>query len=712
MSDLTGNDLVLHAQLRDELSQPLRGVRRELERTTRSVSEQRDALGRNVRVGRDFERGLSGIGRTASGTTRNVGDLHRGLLSMSSSLGGSVARGIRTGTLALGALGAAAGVFGLRSASQLETGRIQLEALTGSAEEAGRVFEFLKQLDPVVPFDIGQLQQATVQLSSAGIAGDALQATLRGVTDVAAATADPGQALARTTRALAQMSSAGTVLAEELNQLVDAGVAVGPAMQQAYGMTMAEFRKAQQGGGANLAPDAFFEALFGMRAGTAERVATETLTGLWSGVKSRITLRLADSASPFVTTLKDQLPALEEGVGGLLETVGPPLFTFLGDLTRTGTKLLPIIGPPLEALASGVGMLLGAAGPGLAALTPLGEQLSASIGELVTELVPVMPDLVDLFIALVGVAPEFIGLLADMVPLVGPVARLATALLAYEPVTDVMAGLLLVLLGYRAVAGLVGGLQAFAAALGYVGTQATVAGTQAQVAQGRFAGLGRTAGIVGGVGGAIAVGSLAKSQGKKGSLGEDLALVGTGTATGAAIGSIVPGLGTAIGAGGGAAVTGGYAIARRIFGDVPMAPGAAAGHGAAMAMLGGGAGLQVTSGLRGFGVRGADSKHLTGQAVDVAGSGLGRYMSAVRSLGGAAKMHGNHAHTEWGDTPMAPRAMSLAGGGGAPVSVTFTGPINGIPDLRAAIWQVWAELDREREERARSSLRGRDPWRS
>lgn len=556
---MADDDLLIRARLRDELSGPLRQVERRIENTARATRRlSKVANG-------ELHQGLSRVGRGVSSLSGHLSKADGWLRNASRSAGQLATRvGVTlAGGLAAGA--AAATFFGLKAAQNLELSRVALEGLTGSAAGAEEAFAFLKEVDPKAPFDIGQLALVYQQLANSGIAGAELKATLQGVIDVAAFTPDR---LGDISYAVMQIRGSSKLLTQDLRQLNSAGVNVSGALDQAFGITFGQFLE-QAEKGADFASAPFLEALFGLTTGRAEKVATETLTGLLSGVRSRIMLELSDAANPLMQSLKANLPSIEAGITSVIRVLAPPLIEVGGVLLDLVVRALPLLAPVLGALASGVSMLATAAGPAFLGMAPVMDELALAIGELVTELVPVMPALVDAFVALVGVFPVFVGLLADLVPLLSPLAGLVSTLLGFDAVRVVAAGLLGVLLGYRVLAGIVGTLYQFAAGIGAINAQAAAGGA---VGPGGAAGGARGPGrLIGGalglVGGGVGMFSGIQSGQQNGvTAGGILSGAGGGAMVGATLGSIVPGVGTGIGALAGGVVGGGAALLSGMFG--------------------------------------------------------------------------------------------------------------------------------------------------
>jgi tape measure domain-containing protein len=541
--------------MRDELSRPLAGVRREL------VATQMAARRLGHVAGRDAAGGLLRTERATGRLRTMLGNAHGRVLSMSSALGRTLVRGATAAAVALGAASAAATFFGLKAASTLENGLVALESLTGSAEKAQSVFSMLKELDVEVPFDLAQMQHAAVALISIGTPLSDLREQLVGISNITAGTADPQQSFSRIVRAITQMRSLGRVSAEELNQLVDAGVGVARFIPEAFGMSLQEARDKMERGH-DFDPELLINAMFGSTEGFAAR-AQQTLTGMLSSLRSTVMVEMSDASSPLLEAVKGGLPEITEGIRTMLREVAPPLVSLGVTLLGLVTRALPILAPLLGVLAQSVEMLATAGAPMLLELEPVIAEIGVALQELTRELLPVMPDLVRLFIALLRVLPAFLSVLTELIPSISALAGFAATLLEYEGVAEVLGVLLTVLLGYRALSAIVGTLYAFAGGLTAV----------------NMAGAGGAAGGLGGVGGAAGKAGIGRFLGPAAlgitgagtayggaKSGNSLATVGGAGLTGAALGSVVPGVGTVLGGLGGLAVGGGFEIARNVFG--------------------------------------------------------------------------------------------------------------------------------------------------
>lgn len=466
---MADEQVTVRMELRDLLSRPLREVRREAAATTTVLQrmlrvDDRSTLGRVV----------GGIGQLTSGLRNLDGPLRRASEGLTSLTG----RAIKWASIGLTAMAAATTRFGLQTASTFEQTRIAFDGFLGSAEAGREMFEYLQNLNLRTPFELGDVTGAARQLLGFGFAAGETKDLLGSVVNAAAGLGAGAEGLQRIILNLGQVRAAGVVTGRELRDFATLGFPGYELVADILGKTREEIRA--MGDDARVGADEFIAAVISQQgplqrfAGMAEQ-QMNSLSGLWSNFKDALQVRLADAASPLVSGLKELMPQLTTLVGEGMDKLAPPLMRLGVTLTETLVNTLPIIEPVLTAIATGASRLLDAMGPAFKALEPVGAELGQSIGRLVTALVPVMPDLVEAFVGLVGVLPEFVDLLSALVPLVAPIADVVAKLLGFEPVQGVLAGLLATLLGYRALAGVVGVVARMAGALRGLATAQTLA---------------------------------------------------------------------------------------------------------------------------------------------------------------------------------------------------------------------------------------------
>lgn len=298
----TTQELLVRAALQDRVSNGMRRIRGEVDATDRSVKRLSSAEN-NAAMKR------------LTDSTGNFAD----------KVGGFVVGAAKRGALAVGALGAAATIFGLKSASSFEQSRISFDTLLGSTEKGGRLFAQLQQINVRTPFDLGQISQATQLLLRFGVSGDKVLPVLHGIIDAASLSGDPGANLSRIALAVGQISSQGRLLGQDARQLAEAGIEVYSVYAKRLGITVAQARKLGEQGklDAKIILDAIANETDGLerfRGGAA--ALSGTLYGQFSNLKDKISYVLAGATSPLAGFLKDRIGDVNDYLDGVNDRIG------------------------------------------------------------------------------------------------------------------------------------------------------------------------------------------------------------------------------------------------------------------------------------------------------------------------------------------------------------------------------------------------------
>lgn len=555
-------EAVLRAALRDELSRPLAGVRAELASTRREL----ESLSRTSTLSRGP---LGSLGGSFGSLSKQVQSADSALRSSSSTLRGWAGDATKATTYGVGALTAAAGVFGVKASASFEQSRIAFGALLGDVDRGNRLFSELQGYNLSTPFDLPQVASATQTLLQFGFAGGQVMDVLKSIGDVASTGANPSESLERIAFAIGQIRTAGVLRAQDLNQLVQAGFPAYELVGQLSGLKGQGLRDAMQTGDLNVTADQFIGALTSMQGPLAGRQGAaakqnKTLFGQFSNFGDTLRMQLSTAMQPLATELEKELGPFSDQVGKLLATIGPDINNLLMMLLHGVEALLPVLTPVLDAMLHGVGEFLTALGPSLAGMAPLGGQLGAAIGELFRELAADAPDLGRALVNLAGVLPDLVRVLDDLLPLLDGFARIVGGM----PV-GVLDAVLVTLLGFSALSSVVRTVYGMAEAMYVLAGAQTVLGRSGGL--GAAGGLGGTAGklgkglgVAGGVvaGGGLLAGGLSSGSG----WGGDLSTIGGAGILGATIGSVVPGVGTLVGGGIGLGVGGAVAGGRHLLG--------------------------------------------------------------------------------------------------------------------------------------------------
>lgn len=213
---------------RDLNLQRLRNARETID----NISKRESALlTKRKRDAREFERVLDRVKRSYEGLER------------------SAIRFASIGFLGVvGGVGVASRYF-IDAAVQIDTARNSLIAFTGSAEEADRRLQRLRNLARLPGISFEGASRAAIQLEGVGLEAARAERLIRGVGNALALVGNTD--LSPAIRAISQIISRGEVLQEEINQLVEATPIASRALTQEFGTTLAENIRSQLTSGAD-----------------------------------------------------------------------------------------------------------------------------------------------------------------------------------------------------------------------------------------------------------------------------------------------------------------------------------------------------------------------------------------------------------------------------------------------------------------------------
>lgn len=547
------DELILRAALRDELSRPLAGVRHELMAT-------RMELDRLSTAGRSAPSGLTPLVGSLGGLQGSLRSVDSTLLSLSSSMRSAFAGAIRDTTYGVGALTAAAGFFGIKSAASFQQSRIAFGALLNDTERGNQLFSELQQYNLATPFNLPQVAQATQTLLQFGFAGDQVMGVLKSIGDVAATAADPSEALNRIAFAVGQIRTAGVLRAQDLNQLVQAGFPAYELVGKLSGLSGEQLRDSMQTGDLNVDAEQFITALTSMTGPLAGRkgaaaLQNQTLLGQLSNFGDTIRMSLSESMQPLATFLQHELEPFSQTLEHLLDAIGPDINRVLELIIKGGERALPIVEPILAAMLHGVGDFMVALGGSLDELAPLGGDVGAAIGDLFVSLGDHAPEIAHALVDLVRVLPDLIGLFGDLVPFLDVIVRFLTFILDSDAGREIFAGLLIVLMGYSALSGIAKSVVTFAAALDVLSaSRVRLAEAEALSGGGGIGGVGRAGRLariarfgVGAIGGGVAISGAVNESQHGVSWGSAASTIGGAAAAGSVFGPFGAGAGALLG---------------------------------------------------------------------------------------------------------------------------------------------------------------------
>ena len=286
---------------------------------------------------------------------------------MNSAFGGAaldLSKGIVAGAAAAGAAIGGLGVYAVKLASQMENTKIAFTTMLGSAEKAGAFIKDLQNFAAKTPFEFKGLTESASQMMAYGIAAKDVIPTLTAVGNAVAAVGGGQDKIARVTTALGQMYAKGTVQAEEMRQLTEAGIPAWELLAKTLNtdvsgaMDMVSKRQVDAANG-----------VAGLVAGMNERFGgmmekqSKTVTGAFSNLMDGLEVAAISAGTKISESLN--LAGVLSGLADKIDQVNQVIQKGggIGDVLKT---LIPSeLQPAIIAVA---GALMGAMVPGLVAM--------------------------------------------------------------------------------------------------------------------------------------------------------------------------------------------------------------------------------------------------------------------------------------------------------------------------------------------------------
>lgn len=238
---------------------------------------------------------------------------------------------VGAGQAAVG-LGVAALATGVSYNSLQQSSRAALTTILGSAEAANAQMDRLDTFAKTSPFSKQVWITAQQQMLGFGVQAQKVIPTLTAINDTVAAVGGNNQTVAELSYIFAQISAAGKITAEDLNQFGQRGVDAATLIGSQMGMTGKEIREAITDGSLDAT-----DALDALAAGMGEKFggAAANVKNTWSGAVDRIKAAWRDMSSiiadPFVgkegggaavqwaNSLADTMRTLQSKVGPIMQ---------------------------------------------------------------------------------------------------------------------------------------------------------------------------------------------------------------------------------------------------------------------------------------------------------------------------------------------------------------------------------------------------------
>lgn len=285
---------------------------------------------------------------------------------------GSIAKtGLKVTATAIGAVSGAFGaavLSGVKYNSQMEQYITSFGTMLGSAEEATKLVNNLKEMGAKTPFETSDLAKASQTLLAFGTSAENLLPTLQMLGDVSQGNKERFDSL---TLAFAQVGSAGKLSGQDLLQFVNAGFNPLNEISKMTGESMAELKERMSAGGvsAEEVAEAFKHATSeGGQFYQAMEAQSQTFNGQMSTLKDNAMSFIGELTQGVTNTLKDSvLPTvngwLEElqsaftsnGVEGVVTAFGSILADACTKLAQAAPGVVDLAVGFIQSFIKGIG---------------------------------------------------------------------------------------------------------------------------------------------------------------------------------------------------------------------------------------------------------------------------------------------------------------------------------------------------------------------
>ncbi len=243
-------------------------------------------MARNIEVGLEID-------FDDNGAIRGVRQITDGLHGVEGA-GKRASRGAQLFGAALGALSLAAvgrelfrfGTSIIQTGAKFETLAIQLKAVMGSSEGAGRALEWVKEFTLATPYQLEQVTNAFVKLKAMGL--NPMSGALQAVADATSYLGGSAETMNSLVLALGKSFTIGKMSMEEMRMMMEKGVPVIDILADKLEVSTGEILKMSSAG--KIGRDEIGLLIDAMREmyGGASAELMNTFTGKWSNLRDQI----------------------------------------------------------------------------------------------------------------------------------------------------------------------------------------------------------------------------------------------------------------------------------------------------------------------------------------------------------------------------------------------------------------------------------------
>ncbi len=285
--------------------------------------------------------GVSGFASQMNGAVGTVQSAVGKMASIGGSIGTGILQGIGQGIV--GGIGKVAGLIadglgkGWTLAADMEETAVSFEVMLGSAKNAQIVLSQLQKFGASTPFEFPELASASKKLLAFGVSADQLLPSLQRIGDIAKGLQIPLEDLSDL---YGKAKVQGTLMAEDLNQLMGRGIPVMKEFAKQLGVSEGEVKKLASEGKVTFP---MLEKAFKDMTGTGGQFngmmdkQSQTLNGLLSTLSDNVGQALMRVTQSMLTAfnIKGGITALSDMIGSATDYV----VGYLTTAVQLGIKL-------------------------------------------------------------------------------------------------------------------------------------------------------------------------------------------------------------------------------------------------------------------------------------------------------------------------------------------------------------------------------------
>jgi len=222
-----------------------------------------------------------------------------------------------------------------QTGAEMELLSLQLEAFTGSSEEADKAFASFKNTAIKTPFNLEQIAQAGRILLAFGVDTDTATESIRNLAVIAGSTGGDINNLARN---LGQISSQGRAFTRDLTQFAIQGIPIWEELSVVTGKSTVELRKLAAEG--QIGFKEVNQAIKNMTAeGSAFATVGSKISKTWVGIGQAIATEFQDLSKEAVEAINE----IDEATGGFVKGSAQLLLETMRGITASFETLTPLV---------------------------------------------------------------------------------------------------------------------------------------------------------------------------------------------------------------------------------------------------------------------------------------------------------------------------------------------------------------------------------